>query len=113
MKRLLLSAALVLSASAADAATLTLPSFTIVNPPPPSTSITCTQVAPFPFAPVAVGTILWNCSVAPANWVGTVSLSGSNSVTLSGTNGNAFSVQVGPTALVAGTYVPGNITSTP
>lgn len=102
-----------MAASSANAATLTLPSFTIVNPPPPSTSITCNQVSPLPFAPVAVGTVMWNCTVAPSNWSGTVSLSGSNSVQVSPATGNQFTVLVGPNPLPAGTYVPGTLTSTP
>lgn len=102
-----------LAASSAEAATLALPSFTVSNPPPASTSITCNQVSPLPFAPVAVNTVLWNCTVAPSNWTGTVSLSGSNSVSVSPATGNLFTVMVGPNALTAGTYVPGTITATP
>lgn len=99
--------------ASAHAATLTLPSFTISNPPPLSTLITCNQVTPLPFAPVPVNTVLWTCTVAPSNWTGTVSLSGSNSVTPSPTNGNQFTVMVGPNPLAAGTYTPGTITATP
>jgi hypothetical protein len=99
--------------SSASAATLTLPTITIVNPPSPSVSITCVQVSPLPFAPVAPATALFHCSVAPADWTGTVTLSGGNSLTLGPTTGNLFDVIVGPTALAAGTYAPGTITSTP
>jgi hypothetical protein len=113
MKVLIFLPLMLMGASIADAATLTLPSFTVSNPPPPSTAITCTETSPIPFAPVAVGTALWSCTVAPSNWLGTVTLSGGNSLTTSPPNGNLFSVVVGPTALSAGTYVPGTITATP
>jgi len=113
MIKLLATIALCASASVAEAATLTLPTITIVNPPPASTSITCIEVTPLPFAPVAAGTVLWNCSVAPSNWTGTVSLSGGNQITLTPATGNTFQVIVGATPLDAGTYSPGTITSTP
>lgn len=103
---------LLLFASGADAATLTLPSITITNPPLASTSITCTQVTPLPFAPVASGTALFHCTVAPNNWSGTVALSGGNSITTSPPNGNTFDV-IAAQVLQAGTYSPGTITSTP
>jgi hypothetical protein len=102
-----------LVASAAHAATLTLPSVTIVNPPPPSTAITCNQVSPIPFAPVAPDTVIWNCTVAPSNWTGTLSITGGNSLAVTPATGNAFSVVVGATALAAGTYPSETITATP
>lgn len=113
MRRFLFIVSVLLAASSANAATLTLPTFTIVNPPPPSTLITCNQVSPLPFAPVAVNTVIWSCTVAPSNWSGTVTLSGGNSVQVSPATGSQFTVQVGPNPLPAGTYVPGTLTPTP
>jgi hypothetical protein len=56
----------------ASAATLTLPSVTITSAP--STLITCTATAASYAAPMAVGTVAFNCSVQPQSWTGAVSL---------------------------------------
>lgn len=122
--RLALIAALLLGVSSAAhaAASLTLPTITIHNPPVVSTTITCTNptfpapVDPsnnLPFATIAPGTALWNCVVAPSNWTGTVSLPGAPDLTTSPPSGNLFNVIVGATPLAAGTYSPGTLTSTP
>lgn len=94
----------------AQGATLVLPSV-VVNSPA-STSITCTATGAPYTAPLAAGTTVFNCTVAPATWTGTVSLSGSQ-FTLSTLSGVTFNVLVGATALTAGTYSPGTLTATP
>lgn len=84
MKRFLtLAAALIVLTSSAMAraqgASLNL---TLVINGPPSTAITCPLLAPFipPGAtiPVAAGTPVCKITVTPANWSGTLSLSGTN-----------------------------------
>lgn len=109
MKHVLLSATvLALLSGAASAATLTLPSVTIVGAP--STAISC---APYPANPSGLaGTVLTTCTVAPAGWSGAVSLSGSQFV-VTGLVGTTFNVAVGASPLPAGTYQPGVLTSMP
>ena len=111
MKKLLLATvAVMLLASPVSAATLVLPSVTITSPA--STSITCTPFGAPYTAPLASGSVVFNCTVAPATWTGAVSLSGSQFV-VTGLSGAAFNVAVGATALGAGSYAPGTLTTTP
>lgn len=94
----------------AHAATLTLPSVTVTSAA--STSIACTPTAASYPAPMAVGTVAFNCTVQPAGGTYAVSISGSQfGVTaLSGSN---FSVSVIGSALPAGSYSPGTLTAVP
>ena len=110
MKTFILAVTAMFLASSAIAATLVLPSVTVTSPA--STTITCNPVGAPYTAPLAAGTVVFTCTVAPANWVGAVSLSGSQFVvtTLSGAS---FSVAVGASALTAGSYAPGTLTTVP
>jgi len=98
--------------SIANAATLTLPSFT-VPAGPVSTGITCSPISNTLSTPVAPGTVLTSCTVAPASWIGAVSLSTGPQFGVANLNGNTFNVIVGPIALAAGTYNPGTLQSVP
>jgi hypothetical protein len=108
--RLIASLAAMLGATAAHAASLTLPSVTVTGPI--STVITCNAVAAKYPPPLAAGTVVFNCSVAPTGWVGSVSLSGSQFL-VANLNGVTFTVNVGPTALPTGDYQPGTLQSSP
>lgn len=110
MKRLLAFVASLALAGPAVAATLTLPSVTVTSPP--SASVTCTAVAVSYPAPMAVGTIAFNCSVSPSTWTGAVSISGSQFGVMA-LVGNKFNVAVIGAALAAGTYQPGTVTTLP
>ncbi len=111
MRRLTLALLAALSvASSAQAATLALPSVTVVSPN--STSITCTPVSSSYTSPLAAGTVVFNCIVAPSNWQGAVSLSGTQFVVV-GLSGDTFNLAVGSTALTVGSYAPGTLTTTP
>lgn len=109
-KYLLAGACLALLVGSAKAASLTLPSVTVTGQTA-STSITC---GPYPVltAPVAAGTLLTSCTVAPAGWTGAISISGTQFI-VSSLSGNGFNVSVGSTPLAAGTYQPGTLTSVP
>lgn len=92
-------------------ATLTLPSITISTPP--STAVTATPVAGL-VAPCAPGTVLYNCTVTPATWLGAVALTGTPADMVVGPiTPGAFTIVVGSTPLGAGTYSGGTITTTP
>jgi hypothetical protein len=110
MKTLILAATSIFLASSAIAATLVLPSVTVTSAA--STAITCSAVGAPYSAPLAAGTVVFTCSVAPASWVGAVSLSGSQFV-VTALSGASFSVAVGAAALAAGSYAPGTLTSVP
>ena len=94
-------------------ATLTLPSVTITGVD--STSITATAVGGPWAGSLPAGTVVYNCTVAPANWNGAVSLSGGvdGQFVVAGLAGYKFSVTVGSTDLPPGTYNPGTLTTVP
>ena len=98
-----------LAGTPACAATLTLPPITVTTPP--STAITCTAISSGLTAPVAAGTTITTCTVAPAGWTGAIALSNAAFV-VSFTGPNTFTLNVGATPLVAGTYNE-TVTSTP
>lgn len=113
MKQLLLAAAASLALlTAADAATLTLPSFTIKGPV--GAVILCSSTPVNLTAPVASGTVMNTCSVTPATWNGVISQS-SNTLALVWTPGttNQFSLVVGAVPLAAGAYPANTLTSAP
>ena len=113
MRNLLLAAAAVaLSATSACAATLALPG--VVFTSAPSTSIACTETAAANLVvPVAAGTVIFSCTVAPSTWTGTVSLSGGSPFTLTSPVGNAFSVTLSAAVSAPATDQPGTLTSAP
>jgi hypothetical protein len=91
------------------AATLTLPSVTIVSPP--STAITCSSNASSPLLGTA-GEVEFNCTVTPSTWKGAASIS-NNQFVITNLSGASFNVAVGSTALSPGTYQPGTVTTAP
>ncbi len=114
MRRLNLAllTAVLLPGIAARAATLALPS--VVFTSPSSTSITCTETAASNLVvPVASGTVIFTCTVAPSNWAGTVSLSGGSPFTISGLSGNTFNVSLSTAVTTPATNSPGTLTTSP
>lgn len=105
-----LAAALCLAALPARSASLTLPSVTVTTSA--STSIACVPTAASYPAPLAVGSIVFTCSVQPAGWSGAVSISGSG-FGVTSLSGAGFNVAVVGSALAAGSYAPGTLTSSP
>ncbi len=97
----------------ARAASTTL-ALNLTAPVGTSTSVTCTAVTPAPQVPVAAGTNLATCVVAPPTWTGTVALSGPDAApfvaSVSGVNVN-INVKNAPVT-VAKTYNL-TVTSTP
>ncbi len=110
ISRVLAATAFALLPLAAIAATMTVPPFTVSEGP--STGITCSAISSSLVAPVAAGTVLASCTVAPSGWTGTVTVSGSTLVASSLT-GNTFNLAVGATPLAAGTYSGITVTSAP
>ena len=81
---------------------------------PVSTAISCTEVKPKKLVvPVADAAVIFNCTVKPAKWRGTVALSGGAPFTTTVPSANKFSVVLSRAVTVPGTYLPGTIRSTP
>lgn len=97
-------------ASPACAATLVLPAFSVSTGA--STGITCSSFAPGLVAPVAPGTVLASCVVAPNNWVGAVTQS-NPALAINMTTATGFQLVVGAAPLAAGSYPATTITSAP
>jgi hypothetical protein len=111
-KIFLVVTAIGLLASHADAATLALPG--VVFTSAPSTSIACTETAASNLVvPVAAGTVIFSCTVAPSTWTGTVSLSGGSPFTLTAPVGNAFNVTLSAAVTAPATDQPGTLTTSP
>jgi hypothetical protein len=105
-------AVLLLPITAACAATLALPG--VVFTAPASTSITCTEAtAANLVVPVAAGATIFSCTVAPASWMGSVSLSGGSPFTLTAPVGNAFNVITSVAVTAPATDQPGTLTTAP
>lgn len=96
----------------AQGATITLPSVTFTSPV--STSITCVETAAANLVvPVAANTVIFSCTVAPSNWVGTVAASLNAPFAVSGLSGNTFNVIVSSAVTVAATDTPGSVSTSP
>lgn len=119
-KMLMLVAALLVFSASAYAATLTLPSVTFTQLPA-ATGITCNEV---PAANLVIpnggnlpaGTVIFNCTVAPGNWTGAVSLAGGNPdgvFAVSGLSGNTFNVALAQPVSAPATDAPGTLTAIP
>lgn len=85
-------------------------------PTPNATSIVCTQTVVSLIVPVAAGTVMFNCTVSPTGWVGSVALS--NSVpaglyTVVNQSGVTFQVALASAVTVAQTTMPGTLNATP
>lgn len=115
MKNRILAFALLIFAAlggAAYAATVTLPSVTFTSPI--STSITCTQTAAANLVvPVAANTVIFSCVVAPAKWNGTVTATLNAPFAVAGLSSNTFNVVNSVAVTVAGTVVPGSVSTSP
>lgn len=113
MRKLFLAAALTFTALSAQAATLTLPSVTFTSPA--STAITCNETAAANLVvPVAAGTVIFTCTVAPSTWTGAVSLNDPTGIfTVSGLSGNTFNVVLALAISAPATDAPGTLTTVP
>lgn len=111
MKKLLLALSLMLVGSQAHAASFTVPSFTLSGPASTGTVCTPTAAASGLASAAPAGTVMFNCVVSPAGWVGGVSLTDAalQVVGLSGTTFNLSLIAAG----VAQTYPAGSGTTTP
>lgn len=105
-------AALVVS-GCANAKGASFPITVIVNPVA-STGVTCAPSSAFTLSgstftstgsgPVAAGTVVCTITVAPAGWVGTLSLTGANASSFAIAIGTTSTLNVGSAALAAGSY---------
>jgi hypothetical protein len=88
-------------------------SFSIVFSEPPSTSVSCTPVSGL-VVPVAAGTEVATCTVAPTTWTGSLGLSGTGAAAfVVGGIAPNFTVNVGSTAYNTVGTVNLTATSTP
>lgn len=111
MKRLTLFAAFVMTAFGADAALLNLPAVAIIAPT--SGSIVCSEVGGAgSIHPGAPSTVVFNCTVSPATWSGTVTVT-NNKFVVQNLVGTTFDVAIGAAAIAPGTISAGTLTSTP
>lgn len=85
-------------------------------PTPNSTSIVCNQTTVSLTVPVAAGTVMFNCTVSPVGWVGSVALAGTapkGLYTIVNQSGVTFQVALATAATVAQTTTPGTLNATP
>jgi hypothetical protein len=95
----------------AQAATFTVPSFTLTGPASTGTVCTPTVVSSGLASAAPAGTVMFNCVVSPSGWVGGVSLNDA-ALQVVGLSGNTFSLAL-IAAGVAQTYPAGTGTTTP
>jgi len=112
--RILLLAAALMAPASAHAASFTVPSFTLTGPPSTGTVCTPTAAASGPASSAPAGTVIFNCVVSPAGWVGGVALNSPESGVLNvvGLSGNTFNLALAA-AGVAQTYPAGSGSTTP
>jgi hypothetical protein len=113
MRKLLLIALLgaIGFAHYAQAATVNL-SLTFTSPA--STGITCTEVTPAPVLPVAAGTLVATCVIAPSTWSGALAETGADaSLFTSSLSGPNVNVNVGSSAITVNRTYSLTFTSTP
>lgn len=79
---------------------------------PVSTGITCTPTASSFAVPVAAGTVLANCTVAPSTWAGAFAVSGAVGIVSAGSGVN-YTIQVGTSPYTAVGSVTETVTATP
>jgi hypothetical protein len=96
---------------AAQAASFTVPSFTLTGPASTGTVCTATSAASGTASAAPAGTVMFNCVVSPAGWVGGVSLSDA-ALQVVGLSGNTFNLSL-VAAGVAQTYAAGTGTTSP
>lgn len=99
------------SAAPAQAATFTVPSFTLSGPVSTGTVCTPTAAASGPASSAPAGAVMFNCVVSPAGWVGGVALS-DPALQVESLTGNTFNLAL-VAAGVAQTYPAGTGTTAP
>jgi hypothetical protein len=97
--------------AAAQAATFTVPSFTLSGAVSTGTVCTPTAAASGLASAAPAGTVMFNCVVSPAGWVGGVALTDA-ALQVVGLSGTGFSLSL-IAAGVAQTYAAGSGTTTP
>jgi hypothetical protein len=95
----------------ADAASFTVPSFTLTGPASTGTVCTPTDAASGLASAAFAGTVMFNCVVSPSTWVGGVALV-DPALQVVGLSGNLFNLAM-VSAGVAQTYAAGTGTTTP
>jgi hypothetical protein len=100
MKKIFLSAILILLAGSASAANVVV-SGSIQSPT--STSVTCGPVSATLTYPVAANTLVCPIAVLPTSWAGAITLSDPTHFT-TGDNGGALWLKTGPTSPPAGNF---------
>lgn len=110
MKKILLGA-LLLVPTVAFAASFTVPSFTLQGPVSTNANCTATPAASGPASSAPAGTVMFNCVVSPATWVGGVALSDA-ALTVVNLSGNTFNLALVADG-VAQTYPAGSGTVSP
>ena len=112
MRKLLFAVvALVAVPALAQSASFTVPSFTLTGPPSTGTVCTATAAASGLASAAPAGTVMFNCVVSPAGWVGGVSLTDA-ALQVVGLSGNTFNLSLVANG-VAQTYPAGTGTTTP
>ncbi len=121
MKKLLLAFSLVFIGSQAHAASS--PPYSVLVPSAPSTAVTCTASASFTLsgnvftytgsAPLPAGSLVCTPVVTPSTWSGSLTLTGAQASSFVLTTASPPTVNVGATALPAGSYVFGPVVATP
>src|SRR5271163_5250103 len=86
-------AALVLLPAVADAASFTVPSFTLQGPPSTGTQCTPTAAASGLASAAPAGTVMFNCVVSPTGWIGGVALTDA-ALQVVGLSGNTFNLSL-------------------
>lgn len=114
-KMLLAVAVAIVTPALAYAATVALPGVVFTTPSSAnSTSIACAQTAATNLVvPVAAGTMIFDCTVQPTSWNGTVTLSGGPPFSLTAPVGNKVKVVLSEAVTTAGTLQPGTLTASP
>jgi hypothetical protein len=102
MRKRLISIVMIVAAPLIMGASYAIPSFTLSGPP--STGATCTPTAAASGLASAApaGTVMFNCVVAPSNWVGAAS-SNEAALVVTALSGNTFNLALA-SAGVAQTY---------
>lgn len=112
MRKLLFAvAALVAVPALAQSASFTVPPFTLTGPLSTGTVCTPTAAASGLASAAPAGTVIFNCVVSPAGWVGGVSLTDA-ALQVVGLSGNTFNLSLVANG-IAQTYAAGTGTTTP
>lgn len=115
MRKIIASlAALVLSAGAANAAQLVLPSVVFTAPAMVSQTPVCTETAAASLVvPVAAGTVIFSCVVPPTGWVGALSFTNNALFSATPLSGNTFNIVTAAAVTTAQTVATGTVQTLP